>query len=314
MTVLRHPNEWGTRTLLALLCGCLSVSWSDPPARGDARSIPATADSPSVSRGLPWDGRLSGAIRLSESALVRPMSRVAKRGNLFGTAELVGLVERSARAVAARWPDSQLVVGELSAAQGGKLAGHHSHRNGRDADLAFYVRDERGQIAQFLRFANFGVDGVTRFAARALRFDDARNWALVATLLRDVEARVQYIFVAESLRTRLLMEGRRRGESDAFLRVAAAVLVQPKEGRPHDDHFHVRIYCAVGDRPACRDTDPYWPWYEGVPPGAQLAELPIIRWVMPRAASVEAARASGGETTLGARGGSSFHARPESAL
>ncbi|HKU44082.1 MAG TPA: penicillin-insensitive murein endopeptidase [Polyangiales bacterium] len=234
-----------------------------------------------MSSGLPWDGRLHDGVQLSETVFLRPVGGFAKRGNFFGTSELVRSLERSARAIAARWPGSQLAVGELSAMRGGKLDGHHSHRSGRDVDLAFFMHDAAGRSSQFHRFVSFGANGAARRVQRDLYFDDARNWALVATLLRDPEVRVQYMFVAQSLRTRLLMEGRRRGESDEFLRAAAAVLVQPKEGHNHDSHFHVRVYCARDDRPACRDTDPYWPWYDGVPPEGQFAELPIIRWKMP---------------------------------
>jgi penicillin-insensitive murein endopeptidase len=110
-------------------------------------------------------------------------------------------------------------------------------------------------------------------------------------MLRDQESRVQYMFVAQSIRTRLLMEARRQGETDEFLRAAAAVLVEPKERHKHDNHFHVRIYCPVNDRPHCQDSAPYWPWYEGAPPGGQYAELPLVRW---RRASAEQPTSSPG--------------------
>jgi hypothetical protein len=38
-------------------------------------------------------------------------------------------------------------------------------------------------------------------------------------------------------------------------------MVQPKRGHKHANHFHVRIYCPADDRPHCRDSAPYWPWY-----------------------------------------------------
>jgi hypothetical protein len=63
--------------------------------------------------------------------------------------------------------------------------------------------------------------------------------------------------------TRLMMEGRRDGEPDQFLRAAAAVLVEPKVGHKHANHFHLRIFCARDDRPHCQDTPPYWPWFDG---------------------------------------------------
>jgi penicillin-insensitive murein DD-endopeptidase len=254
---------------------------------------PTITDAPreASSSGLPWDGRLQHAARLHMNALVRAVPDYAAHGNFYGTAELVSLLERAARVIATRWPGSQLAVGELSAAKGGKLEGHHSHRSGRDADVAFFMRDEKGNASHFWRFVKFGGDGVSILGKHRYYFDDARNWAFISTLLRDRDARIQYVFVAQALRTRLLMQGRRQGESDDFLRVAAAVMVEPKEARKHDNHFHVRVYCARDDRPECQDSAPYWPWYDGAPPGGQYAELPTIRWRIPNVARADSAQA-----------------------
>lgn len=262
-----------------------SGSWAATGAALDTKPPPTTpARTASTSHGLPWDGHLERPVRLHPSAVLRPLPHSERRGNFYGTSELVRLLERAAQSIATRWPGSALAVGDLSALRGGKLGGHHSHRNGRDVDVAFFMRDEQGQSSQFRRFVAFGLEGVAVRGPRALRFDDAKNWALVSTLLRDPGARVQYIFVAQTLRTRLLMEGRRRGEGDAFLRTAAAVLVEPREGERHDDHFHVRIYCPRDDRPECQDSEPYWPWYDGLPPQGAHAELPVIRWRTPEVA------------------------------
>ena len=34
----------------------------------------------------------------------------------------------------------------------------------------------------------------------------------------------------------------------------------------HHYHFHVRIYCGPGNRPACQDRAPFHPWYPGTRP------------------------------------------------
>jgi len=264
--------------LACCLCGIAPGAALDDARPADRRAV---QPSPSTASGLPWDGRLEGAVRLRRTAILRPVAEYARRGNFYGTSELVSMLERTAQAIAVRWPGSQLAVGELSARSGGKLDRHHSHRNGRDADVAFFMRDRRGRSALFRRFVSFDGQGMALGTRRTLHFDDARNWAAVATMLRDPHARVQYMFVSRSLRTRLLMEGRRQAASDDFLRAAAAVMVEPKNGHKHDNHFHVRIYCPRDDRPGCQDGEPYWPWYDGSPPAGQYAELPIIEWRMP---------------------------------
>jgi penicillin-insensitive murein DD-endopeptidase len=265
---------------LALACclfGTAPGAALDDVRPSQVRALPSS----SISSGLPWDGRLEDGVRLRRNAILRPVADYANGGNFYGTSELVSMLERTAQAIAARWPGSQLAIGELSAPSGGKLDGHHSHRSGRDADVAFFMRDQRGRASQFWRFVSFDAQGRARRTRRALYFDDARNWALVATMLRDPQARLQYVFVSRSLRTRLLMEGRRQGATDDFLRAAAAVMVEPKKGHKHENHFHVRIYCARDDRPGCQDGEPYWPWYDGSPPAGRYADLPIIRWRTP---------------------------------
>lgn len=269
------------------------LSWTPRLARGGASPLEELPSrSASHSQGLPSDGQLQRAVRLRPSAAIRLLPEVVPGGNFYGTAELVGLLEQAARAVQRRWADGRLTVGELSAARGGPISGHNSHRNGRDADLAFFMRDASGQPNTFWRFVSFGRTE-TADPTRRFHFDDARNWSLVASMLRDASARIQYIFVSRPIRDRLLIEARRRGEGEEFLRVAAAVMVEPQKGHKHANHFHVRIYCAPDDRPECLDSEPYWPWYDGVPPARTYAELPTIRWRVPAAmqtASVDAPR------------------------
>ncbi|MGD8859688.1 MAG: penicillin-insensitive murein endopeptidase [Myxococcales bacterium] len=258
---------------------------ADPP--GDSRAGAPPADlRPAAKRGVaragvsigtPRDGALRGGRLLREDHQIRYLARYAESGNFWGIDALVGALRRGARAVSTRWPGSRLSVGELSARRGGFLRGHRSHRSGRDADIGFYARDERGRFARLSRFLGFGrytpLSGGTR-----VRFDDARNWALVKALLSDPEARVQYLFVSRPIRARLLAHAHRRGDDDALLRRAAAVMLEPVRAEPHDDHFHLRIYCPQQHRDRCQDAAPYWPWYDGTPPDGTYAALPTIRW------------------------------------
>ena len=119
-----------------------------------------------------------------------------------------------------------------------------------------------------------------------LRFDDARNWELVAKLVDDADARVQYIFVAHELKQRLLHEAARRHAPAELVSRAAAVLVEPAHGNPHRSHFHVRIYCSPADRSVCLDVGPYWAWYPGAPPSARasaaIAPAPALRVALGR--------------------------------
>ncbi|MEM1417191.1 MAG: penicillin-insensitive murein endopeptidase [Myxococcota bacterium] len=256
-------------TLLGLGLLALALAPGAAADRGvrDATRGPGARRIPHRSRslGLPFEGgRLQRGVRLRESRFLRFVpgehGQRAEGDALFGTWELVQLLERAAYRVHQRLPGGKLSVGELSKEGGGRLPGHSSHQNGRDVDLAFYMLDARGRSYPPYGFAAFDADGRGRPPNQALTFDDARNWELVAKLVADGDARVQYIFVHGSLERRLLREARRRRAPRSVIARAERAMVQPARGHPHRNHFHVRIYCPPASRPACRDRGPRHPW------------------------------------------------------
>lgn len=217
----------------------------------------------SRSQGFAFQGKLRNGVRLRESRFVRYVPEYAAAGNHYGTWELVQLIERAAYRVTRRVRDARakLSVGEISRERGGRIPGHASHQNGRDVDLAFYMLDARDRPYEPFAFAEFDRNGRGVGPNQNLRFDDARNWELVAKLVADGDAKVQFIFVANHLKQRLLREARRRRASNVVLERAARALVQPAEGHQHANHFHVRMYCPPSARPVCRDRAPFHPWY-----------------------------------------------------
>lgn len=212
------------------------------------------------SLGLPFEGRMVGGVLVRESRSIRYTPEYAPGGNFYGTPDLVGMLHRASTRVLTRFPGARLSVGELSRRGGGPLPGHHSHQNGRDVDLAFYMLDGGGRPFDPWAFANFDDQGRGLAPNEGLRFDDARNWELIARLVTDSEARVQYVFVARGLEDRLIAEGRRRGFSPSVIDRAARVLTQPGGNHPHRNHFHVRVYCAQSSTAACQDRAPFHAW------------------------------------------------------
>lgn len=260
---------------LALADAALAERSARPSRRAEAAEIDLRPPPGMRSRSLryPWDGQLSRGMRVKESEYVRYVGEYAPAGRFYGTWELVQLLERAARRVAFRLPGARLSLGELSRPGGGRVDGHRSHESGRDVDVGFYVTGADGKSMYTYAFADFDARGRGVAPNQYLRFDDARNWELVAKLLTDGEARVQHVFVASHLKQRLLEEARRRRASDALIARAKTVLAQPGHGHPHANHFHLRIYCAPADRGLCHDGPPYWPWYPGTPPGGVFTRL-----------------------------------------
>ena len=220
----------------------------------------------------------AGAVELTDSqsighadegALLHPFAvesndhLAALRASRWGTRELVGLLHRAADRVARAHPGSRLAVGDLSSASGGPLAPHGSHQSGRDADVGFYVTDASGRPLPQGIFGDIAADGTGRRGT--VRFDDARNWELLVAFVDDPMAEVQHVLIVDHLRERLLAYARAAEVPEDQLRRVELVTRHIRGSENHDDHFHVRIYCSVGDRPQCLDKPPLHPWYYGTP-------------------------------------------------
>lgn len=238
-------------------------------------TLPTLAIAGSV--GSPSNGSLVDGFRLPLThAHYRFAGPVHSRSTQWMTLEMAALVVRAAQVVQRETGDATLTVGDASAEHGGALARHLSHRSGRDIDILFYALDGAGDSVTPHGFIPYGDDGHARAGHRALRFDDARNWWLVRTLVSSQHPAVMWIFVAPGLKRRLLGWARQHGEHPEVLRRASQILHCPQDAGRHDDHFHVRIYCSPDDRAGgCDDGGPTWAWVDG--DGQARPILPLTR-------------------------------------
>lgn len=222
---------------------------------GDPAGAVGSISCGSVNRGALASGR---AIADEGPGFVTPEPwRV--RGLRYGTDEMVGLIERTARAVVKRHPGAALAVADLSAEGGGPVARHRSHQSGRDVDLVYYAIDRAGDpMPPDGHMPLFGVDGratsadspepVAHIAERF--FDLARNWALVQALATDPDVRVDRIFVSRRVRDWLLAYAVAAGAPEPVRLRVRSVLSVPVKVEGHDDHMHVRIGCSADDAAA----------------------------------------------------------------
>ena len=176
---------------------------------------------------------------------------------------------RAAIAVHEAMPGNDLTFGDLAREAGGDIPGHGSHRSGRDADVYFYLLDEDDEPfdakAIPLDFDGKGVD----FGDLTDPDDDVevhidlpRTWRFVQELLaQDDDVMIGRIFVVEHLRSMLLEEAKRQKAPKDVVALFEDVTCQPKA--PHDDHFHIRVFCSTDDiGEGCEDTRPLFPWHK----------------------------------------------------
>lgn len=189
----------------------------------------------------------------------RIMPQTTQRKARFGVIELVMLIKSVAHKVFQKNKGVPLQVADLSVRRGGKIKHHGSHQNGRDVDLLFYMLTKKGKPAKPTEFVSFDKNGFSINPPMKYRFDVKRNWALVNELLSSKRATVQWIFIADYLKKRLLEYAEETGASKLVRAKAESVLHQPGK-KLHWDHFHVRIYCPAKDKPECRDVGPRWAW------------------------------------------------------
>ncbi len=227
--------------------------------------------SASVSRGTTTSGTLlEGVSTLSATSSLWVMEKTRGRDYVYGTKELVDGLVRAAEHVSLRHEGNvRLALGNMSRKGGGDIPQSKSHNSGRDVDVAFYMTNADSTSVEPQWFIAFDGNGESEEPAGYL-FDTKRNWTFVEALLGDPSIQVQYIFVADWLRTLLLnhgiasLEGASEQEAErlfAVIKRAERVLRQPTDSSPHREHFHIRLYCSGEDRErGCHNTGVIHPW------------------------------------------------------
>lgn len=184
-------------------------------------------ENPSVSRGTPQQGRLLHGEQLPQG----PGYHVRSSRKAWGTNATITRLIAAFRTMDQRFPGRVLAVGDLSREGGGYFPPHASHQNGRDVDVAFYVRKVKV------------LQGFRRVSPRTL--DAERTWAFIEALLKG--GGVQYMFIDYSLQKPLYEAARAAGWSKSKLREVfqyprargSGAIVMHEKG--HSDHVHIRF-------------------------------------------------------------------------
>ena len=257
----------------------------------------------STSVGTCTEGRLEGGLPLPLTAAGLLFHPDKDPGSRFGTVELVGGLVRAAAVVERAQPGVPLTVSDLSREGGGEISRHASHRSGRDVDVLFYLRRERGEPFVPAKAIPLDPEGRgTDYGDLAdpsddipVRIDLPRTWAFVAALLADDTVQIQQIYVVEHVRAMLLAQGEQAKADPAILARFGDVTCQPRF--PHDDHMHIRVFCTAEDiAGGCNDVAPIFPWQRALlkSQGAAPVAPPKRKTAKPKLTSVEEAREKAG--------------------
>jgi len=208
----------------------------------------------SVSVGDTSHGRLVGARELVESEELSILPKQKARDLRYGTAALVELLTHAAH-VLHEETKTQLWVGNLGRREGGDIPWSVSHNAGRDADVAFAYVSANGTPVDPPDLVPLGKTGVSKDGT--LRLDARRMWIIVRAMVETRGVDIQYLFISEPLRKKILEQAKLLGAPPSIVERAANLLRQPRGAAPHDDHLHVRIHCSVTDAGCgCVDTGP----------------------------------------------------------
>lgn len=192
--------------------------------------------------GLPHHGHLVDASKLRQA----PGYFIRRPHRAYGAQHTVAHLTRIIGELRARFPHAhRLAVGDLSAAEGGKISMHASHQSGRDVDLGFYFKNKpEGYPEDFVVGTRKNLD-----------FD--ATWTLLSSLtdLADDDAGVEKIFLNYKTQKVLYKMARKNGISKTDLskvfqyprgRHAPEGIVRHHAG--HEDHLHVRFKCPPDDK------------------------------------------------------------------
>jgi penicillin-insensitive murein endopeptidase len=260
-----------------------SGSGSEPD---ETSALLALSPSHSTAVGAPGHGSLLGGVALplqGPGFIHNPKRPPDAR---YGTVELVQAIAVAAAAVDTALPGSRLTINDIALAQGGPIAQHGSHQNGRDADILFYVLGKDGAPAPSVGVPiepdGSGVDYMVLADGEDdihLRLDAPRTWRFAAELVRRLGDDLQRIFIVEHVRAMLLAQAARDATEPAIVARFEAVTCQPST--PHDDHMHVRLFCSAEDMGrGCLDKPPTYPFR--IDALAELGLTPVLEQVTNR--------------------------------
>ncbi len=196
----------------------------------------------SESVGLPSRGQLRGAVPMLDGP-GRILKHTPWKG--WATAETVAIMDKALSAWSERGSDAKpvqpVLVGNMSAREGGRLKPHGSHQSGRDVDLSYI---QKGPDTADLNWREMNAQNL----------DAGETWRLLETLVAT--GAVEHIFIDTQLQKLLhdyaveqkLISKRDLATWLEYPRPPGSVDTVVQHVRGHVDHIHVRFACPSSQK------------------------------------------------------------------
>lgn len=221
----------------------------NPSVDLDAELAPGTtlvvyersADAVSESVGAPSAGSLVGGVPMMDGP-GRELKMIPWKS--YGTAHTVATLDKVLDQWANRGHEQPVLVGNMSAREGGRLPPHSTHQSGRDVDISYIQHLPKGEELNWREMTKDNLDA-------------AETWALLQ-LLRE-SGTVEMVFIDRDVQ-KLLYDWaiEKGGKSKGALK---RWMEYPRSGPVHNafiqhvpghvDHIHVRFDCPKS-QPKCK--------------------------------------------------------------
>lgn len=173
------------------------------------------------------------------------MSLYRDVGHIWGTTEMIDMLERTANDMNQKYPGrDRLQIEDISAKDGGDIDPHGSHENGLDVDIQYF---KANGVEHVPTRAQPYAPEMASGGVVSSNFDVERNWELMKTIHRH--GSVQMIFIDQALKDALVNYARSKGEYSSNLRVINSL----RHVSNHADHMHIRLNCPASAK-GCRST------------------------------------------------------------
>jgi penicillin-insensitive murein endopeptidase len=200
-------------------------------------SEPASIASAAQSIGAYNGGCVSGAVALPVNGVGYQVMRLS-RHRVYGHPDLKHFIETFGQATAAQGLGA-LLIGDLGQPRGGPtLSGHRSHQTGLDVDIWFLLsKQAANRILSTNERETWSASSVLADSGGAISY---AQWSPANEKVLEIAANlpeVDRIFVNPSVKRELC---RHKAVAGGWLR-------KIRPWWKHDDHFHVRLKCPVGN-------------------------------------------------------------------